>query len=99
MKPNVYYLAPAAPEAAPVMSRLPRALALRLRLLAFWCRLRLTAVEIAGALRRFGRAEDDLGPIVLEQRADLVVAAAPRPARAPGRVIDLATASARRGLG
>jgi hypothetical protein len=96
MKPNVYYLTPPAPEVAPVASRLPRALALRLRLLAFWCRLRLTAAEIAEALRRFGRAEDDFGSIVLEQRADLVVTAAPRPARRPGRVVDLASARARR---
>jgi hypothetical protein len=96
MKPNVYYLTPPAPETEPVASRLPPALALRVRLLAFWCRLRLTAAEIAAALRRFGRAEDDLGSIVLEQRADLVVNAGSRPARRPGRVIDLASARARR---
>jgi hypothetical protein len=97
MKPNVYYLAPSPVEVPPVTSRLPRALALRLRVLAFWCRVRLTATEIAGALRRFGRTEDGLGPIALEQRADLVVSPAPRPARMPGRVIDLAAARARRG--
>ena len=95
MKPNVYYLAPAAPEVEPAASRLPRALALRLSLVAFWCRLRLTAAEIAGALRRFGRAEDDFGSIVLQQRADLVVPA-PRRGRPPARVIDITTARARR---
>jgi hypothetical protein len=94
MKPNVYYLAPPAPvlESA---SRLPRALALRLRLLAFWCRLRLTAGEVVQALRRFGAGEGDLGPIVLEQRADLVLATAPAPRPRPGRVIDFDAARAR----
>jgi hypothetical protein len=90
---NVYYLAAPAPEIEPT-SRLPRALALRLRLLAFWCRVRLTAGEVMQALRRFGGAENDLGSIVLEQRADLVLAAPP-PRRHPGRVIDFAAARAR----
>jgi hypothetical protein len=96
MKPNVYYLAPPAPEAAVVTSRLPRALALRLRLLAFWCRVRFTAREIVDVLRRFGRAESDFGAVVLEQRADLLVAPPPRRTAGPGRVIDLASARARR---
>ena len=86
MRTNVYYLTPPNP-AAELGSRLPRGLALRLQLLAFWCRLRLTVAEIADALRRFGRAEDGAG-------ADLVLAVAPRPGR-PARIIDFVAARAR----
>ena len=94
---NVYYLAPAVvavPSEAPRPSRLSMGLVLRLRLLAFWWRLRLTATETWDVLRRFGRPDfaDEAG--VLEQRAEAILAAPPRP-RGPARVIDLDIARAR----
>ena len=93
MRPNVYYLAPPNPTAE-LGSRLPRGLALRLHLLAFWCRLRLTAAEVTDALWRFGRAEGGADPVVLERHADLVLAVAPPPGR-PARIIDFVAARAR----
>lgn len=93
MRTNVYDLTPPAPTTGRA-ARPSSDLALRLRLLAFWCRLRVTAAEIADTLRRFGRAEADADHVVLEQRADLVFAVAP-PARRPGRVIDFVAARAR----
>jgi hypothetical protein len=88
----VFYLAPPAPpleRAGP----LSRNLRLRLGLLAFWCRVRLTAVELAAVLRRFGRYDRD-ADIFLEQPADLVLAV--RPSRGgPARIIDLAAARTR----
>jgi hypothetical protein len=58
-----------------------------------WYRARLTAAEVAGALRRFGRAERDVD-VILEQSADLTLAL--RPSRsAPARIIDFAAARAR----
>jgi hypothetical protein len=93
MSTNVYYLTPSTP-AAERGPRLSSGLRLRLRLLAFWCRLRVTAGEIADTLRRFGRAGIDADPAFLDQRADLVLAVAP-PARRPARIIDFVAARAR----
>jgi hypothetical protein len=92
IRTNVFYLAPPAPplERARPLSRQLR---LRLGLLAFWCRVRMTAAEVAGVLRRFGRPDRDADAF-LEQSADLFVGA--RPARlVPARVIDLEAARAR----
>ncbi len=89
---NVYYLAPSEPE--PVRRpRLSRTLVLRLRMLSFWWRLKLTAAETFDALRRFGRPELTDDTTVLEQRADLILAR-PR-ALGPARIIDLDTARVR----
>jgi hypothetical protein len=93
MSSNVYYLAPATPALEPA-PRLSAGLRIRLRLLALWFRLRLTAAEVGRALRRFGRPETDADSVFLDQRADLILAAA-RPARRPARVIDFAAARAR----
>jgi hypothetical protein len=93
MRTNVYYLAPPA-ASVERPGRLSPALKLRLRLLAFWCRLRLTAVEVTGVLRRFGRAEGD-AEVLLDQSADLVLAVRPVRSR-PARIIDLDAARARR---
>jgi hypothetical protein len=91
---NVYYLAPS--EAEPVRRpKLSTSLVLRLRLLAFWWRLKLTAAETWDALRRFGRPELPVeDAVVLEQRADMILAARPRPL-GPARIIDLDTARVR----
>lgn len=90
---NIYYLTPSAPEPTRP-PRLSRGLVLRLRALAFWWRLKLTAAETWDALRRFGRPAmlDDAS--VLEQRAELVLAAPPRVA-GPARIIDFDTARVR----
>ena len=93
MRTNVYYLTPAAP-AAERAPRLSAGLRLRLRLLAFWCRLRVTAGEIADTLRRFGRAGTYADRAFLDQRADLVLAVVP-PACRPARIIDFAAARLR----
>jgi hypothetical protein len=92
MSTNVFYLAPPAPPVEHAGALAP-GLRLRLRLLAFWCRLRHTAAELGDVLRRFGRSDAD-GEVILEQSADLVLAV--RPVRSgPARVIDLAAARAR----
>jgi hypothetical protein len=91
MRTNVFYLAPPAPllERARPLSR---SLRLRLALHTFWCRVRLTALEVGGVLRRFGRYDRD--DVYLDRSADLVFDA--RPARAvPARIIDFAAARAR----
>jgi hypothetical protein len=91
---NVYYLTPTtpAPSRAPKLSR---RLVLRLRLLTFWWRLKLTAAETWDALRRFGRAPvRDTDAAFLEQRADLILAASPR-ALGPARIIDFDAARVR----
>ena len=92
MSTNVFYLAPPAPlpeRAGP----LSRRLRVRLGLLAFWCRVRLTAMEVADVLRRFGRPDRD-ADLILEQPADLLLGV--RPSRGvPARVIDIAAARAR----
>lgn len=93
MSTNVYYLAPPAPVVERP-GRLSRGLKLRLRLLAFWCRLQLTAVEVAGVLRRFGRAESDADPVILEQQADLILAVRPTRSR-PAPILDFVAARAR----
>jgi hypothetical protein len=91
---NVFYLSPPAAAAA-TAARPPCALALRLRVLAFRWRLRLTAGEVVAALRRFGRPGLDVADaILLEQRAELIIAAA-RPTAGPARIIDFAAARAR----
>jgi hypothetical protein len=90
---NVYYLAPSAPE--PVRRpRLSRTLMLRLRMLSFWWRLKLTAAETVDALRRFGRPDLADDTTILQQRADLILAARPR-VLGPARIIDLDTARVR----
>lgn|SRR4051794_6827926 len=90
---NVYYLAPSEPE--PMRRpRLSATLVLRLRMLAFWWRLKLTAVETWDALRRFGRPEMPDDTTVLEQRADMILSARPRPL-APARIIDFDAARVR----
>ena len=91
---NVYYLAPATAEAERT-PRLSARLVLRLRMLAFWWRLKLTAAEVSDVLRRFGRpdaAETD--GAFLEQRAEIILAAAPR-SLGPAHVIDLDAARVR----
>jgi hypothetical protein len=92
---NVYYLAPsAATPARP--PRLSTGLVLRLRLLSLWWRLRLTTGEMWDALRRFGRPPaTEVDTTFLEQRAEIILAAPPRP-QGPARVIDLETARLRR---
>jgi hypothetical protein len=93
VRTNVYYL----PSPAPGAERAPRlaaGLALRLRLLALWCRLRLTAVEVGTAIRRFGRVEAEADPASLELGADLTLALVPLAPR-PARIIDFAAARAR----
>ena len=90
---NVYYLAPSEPE--PMRRpRLSASLVLRLRLLAFWWRLKLTAAETWDALRRFGRPDLQEDTAVLEQRADMILSAQPR-SLGPARIIDLDTARVR----
>jgi hypothetical protein len=88
---NVYYLAPP----AAVLERHPRPpRPSALHLLAFWWRVRLTAAEVVGAVRRFGRAPMEADATFLEQRADLILAL-PRPPAGPARIIDFAAARAR----
>jgi len=91
---NVYYLTPATPE--PTRGpKLSRRLVLRLRLLTFWWRLKLTTIETLDALRRFGRAPvTEADTAFLEQRADMILAAAPR-SLGPTRVIDFDAARVR----
>jgi hypothetical protein len=88
---NVYYLSPAAAAGGP--TRPSPTLTLRLRLLTFWWRLRLTTREIVVALRRFGRPAD-VDAAYLEQRADLILATM-RPAVGPAQIIDFAAARQR----
>jgi hypothetical protein len=90
---NVYYLAPSAPEPART-PRLSTSLVLRLRMLSFWWRLKLTTVEMWDALRRFGGPQPPTDTAVLEQRAEIILAATPRP-QSPARVIDFDTARVR----
>jgi len=90
---NVYYLAPSEPEPAR-RPRLSASLVLRLRLLAFWWRLKLTAAETWDVLRRFGRPDLQEDTAVLEQRADMILSAQPR-SLGPARIIDLDTARVR----
>ncbi|HEU5195873.1 MAG TPA: hypothetical protein VFW70_14125 [Methylomirabilota bacterium] len=92
---NIYYLAPA----TPVPARTPRLswqLMLRLRVLTFYWRCRLTAAETWSVLRRFGRPDvpADADTTFLEQRAEMILAAPPRPL-GPARVIDLDAARLR----
>ena len=90
---NVYYLAPTAPEPTRA-PRLSTSLVFRLRVLSFWWRLKLTTVEMWDALRRFGRPETPTDSTFLEQRAEIILAATPRP-QSPARVIDFDTARVR----
>jgi len=90
---NVYYLAPSEPEPTR-RPRLSASLVLRLRLLAFWWRLKLTAAETWDVLRRFGRPDLHEDAAVLEQRADMILSAQPR-SLGPARIIDLDTARVR----
>jgi hypothetical protein len=90
---NVYYLTPSA-EAPVRTPRLSRRLVFRLRVLATWWRLRLTAVEMWDVLRRFGRPDVPVDSAFLEQRAEIILAATPRPL-GPARVIDFETARVR----
>ena len=88
---NVYYLSP--PAAAPGPTNASPTHTLRLRLLLFWWRLRLTTREVAVTLRRFGRPAD-VDAAYLEQRADLILATM-RPAVGPAQIIDFAAARQR----
>lgn len=90
---NVYYLAPAAPMTTERVPRLSLTLRLRLRLLAFWWRLRLTATDVTRAARRFGRPEVDVDTASLDHR--MILAAEPRPPIGPARIIDFAAARSR----
>jgi hypothetical protein len=91
---NVYYLAPPVTILEPPapMSRVRSARLLWLRLLTNWWRLRLTAREVASAIRRFGRAPIDDVPF-LEQGAELVVT--PRRSVGPARILDFTAARQR----
>jgi hypothetical protein len=91
---NVYYLASSEPP-TPRAARLSPSLVLRLRLLSFYWRLRMTAAELCDVLRRFGRPMGEPDSIVLEQRAEIILAGAAPRILGPARVIDLAEARAR----
>ena len=91
---NVYYLAPAATPEPARPRKLSTRLVLRLRVMAFWWRLKLTTAETWDALRRFGRPALPDDTSVLEQRADMFLAERPRP-QAPARIIDLDAARVR----
>ena len=84
---NIYYLAPSAPGPARA-PRLSWSLMLRLRLLSFFWRCKLTAAEMWSVLRRFGRPEALADTTFLEQRAEMILTAPPRPL-GPAPVIDL----------
>jgi hypothetical protein len=88
---NVYYLSPPVSPEGPTHAS--PTLMLRLRLLAFWWRLRLTTREVIATLRRFGRPVD-VDTAYLEQRADLILANV-RPSAGPARIIDFAAARQR----
>ena len=90
---NVYYLAPSV-SAPARLPKLSRGLVFRLRMLSFYWRLKLTAAETWDALRRFGRPEAPADTTFLEQRAEMILAAPPRPL-GPARVIDLGAARVR----
>jgi hypothetical protein len=90
---NVYYLAPSAPAPARP-ARLSRSLMLRLRLLSFYWRCKLTAAETWDVLRRFGRPEAPADTTFLEQRAEMILATPSRPL-GPARVIDFDAARVR----
>lgn len=90
---NVYYLTPAAPPVEGPTGQAPR-LPRRLRLIALWWRVRLTALEVGAAVRRFGRNPIHSDLTFLEQRADLVLRGARRSA-GPARIIDFASARTR----
>src|SRR3954464_1756666 len=91
---NVYYLAPSSAPEPVRRPRLSTSLVLRLRMLAFWWRLKLTAAETWDVLRRFGRPDLQEDTAVLEQRADMILSAQPR-SFGPARIIDLDTARVR----
>jgi hypothetical protein len=90
---NVYYLTPPA-AVVERRSQASRQRPLRLRLHAFWWRLRIAAADVGAAVRRFGRVPIEADAAFLEQRADLVLAAPRRPA-GPAPVIDFAAARTR----
>jgi hypothetical protein len=92
MRSNVFYLAPPSPAFERIRTLSP-ALRLRLRLISFWYRLRLTTLEVTGVLRRFGRPDRD-AEVFLDQPGDFVLAL--RSARVgPARIIDFAAARER----
>ena len=88
---NVYYLSP--PAAADGRTTPSPTLTRRLRLLAFWWRLRLTTREVVATLQRFGRPVD-VDTAYLDQRADLILAGL-RPSVGPAQIIDFAAARQR----
>jgi hypothetical protein len=90
---NVYYLTPPA-AVVERRSQASRQRPLRLRLHAFWWRLRIAAADVGAAVRRLGRTPAEIDAPFLDQRAELVRAAPRRPA-GPARVIDLAAARSR----
>jgi hypothetical protein len=91
---NVYYLAASTPALA-CPPRLPLSLTLRLRIISFYYRLRMTAAEIADVLCRFGRPMGEPDTVFLEQRAEIILAGGSPRTLGPARVIDLAAARAR----
>lgn len=86
---NVYYLAPPIGRSEPLAAALP----LRLRLLELWWRVRLTAAEVTGALRRFGRPPVDAHSVFLDHYGELVLT--PTRPVGPARIIDFAAARKR----
>jgi hypothetical protein len=90
---NVYYLTPPLAEVEPPAPP-SRRRALRLRLLTFWWRLRLTVGELGAVLRRFGRPPATVDTAVLLQHAEMILASR-RPSVGPAQVIDFATARQR----
>jgi hypothetical protein len=92
---NVYYLEPSVSAPAPARPpRLSWSLVLRLRLLSFYWRCKLTAAETWSVLRRFGRPDVPADTTFLEQRAEMILTEPPRLA-GPARVIDLDAARVR----
>jgi len=92
---NVYILPQPLAVVAPARAA-RRRLPLRLRVIAWWWRLRLTAREVADALRRFGRPKPRAGvdELALAVEAEVLVSR-PR-AAGPALIIDFAAAVERR---
>ena len=92
---NVYVLPPPIPVATPARQA-RRRLPVRLRMIAWWWRLRLTVREVTDALRRFGRPKsraerDGFGPGL--EAVDLPE---PRRPAGPARIIEFDAARRRR---
>lgn len=92
---NVYLL-PAPLAASASATRPRRRLPVRLRCLAWWWRLQLTAREVIDALRRFGRPDARADVDAFDLDVEPRVASAPRRSAGPAQVIELAAARRRR---